>query len=59
FDRFTPRFVKQYRQIGKEIVDAFMEFKADIKSGSFPSDEHAFAGFSREEADAILTEIKS
>jgi 3-methyl-2-oxobutanoate hydroxymethyltransferase len=59
FDRFTPRFVKQYRQIGKEIVDAFMEFKADIKSGSFPSDEHAFAGFSREEADAILAEIKS
>ncbi|HCR38404.1 MAG TPA: 3-methyl-2-oxobutanoate hydroxymethyltransferase, partial [Synergistaceae bacterium] len=59
FDRFTPRFVKQYRQIGKEIVDAFMEFKADIKSGSFPSDEHAFAGFSSEDADAILAEIQS
>ncbi len=59
FDRFTPRFVKQYRQIGKEIVDAFMEFKADIKSGSFPSDEHAFAGFSSEDADSILAEIQS
>jgi len=59
FDRFTPRFVKQYRQIGKEIVDAFMEFKEEIKNGSFPSDEHAFSGFSREEADAILAEIKS
>lgn len=59
FDRFTPRFVKQYRLIGKEIVDAFKEFKADIKSGSFPSDEHAFAGFSSEDADAILAEIQS
>ncbi len=59
FDKFTPRFVKQYRQIGKEIVDAFMEFKSDIKGGSFPSEEHAFAGFSKEEAESLFTEMQS
>ena len=59
FDRFTPRFVKQYRQVGKEIVEAFVEFKSDIKSGCFPSEEHAFAGFSSEDADSILVEIQS
>ncbi|HOI80846.1 MAG TPA: 3-methyl-2-oxobutanoate hydroxymethyltransferase [Synergistales bacterium] len=59
FDRFTPRFVKQYRQIGQEIVGAFQEFKEEIRNGSFPSEEHAFSGFSREEADGILAGIKS
>ena len=59
FDRFTPRFVKQYRQIGKEMVEAFMEFKADIRNGSFPSEENVFTGFSREEADALFEELKS
>jgi len=59
FDRFKPKFVKQYRQIGKEMVDAFTEFKEDIRGGSFPSEEHVFAGFSKEEADALLEALKS
>jgi 3-methyl-2-oxobutanoate hydroxymethyltransferase len=41
FDRFTPKFVKQYRTLHSDIVDALAEYKAEVESRAFPAAEHA------------------
>ena len=40
FDRFTPRFVKKYADLHSEMGQAFVAYKADVESLSFPADEH-------------------
>jgi len=42
FDRFTPRFVKKYANLGGEILRAFEAYVGDVSSGGFPMDEHSF-----------------
>ncbi len=42
FDRFVPKFVKQYTNISKEIEKAIREFKHEVEEGKFPSSEHTF-----------------
>jgi 3-methyl-2-oxobutanoate hydroxymethyltransferase len=42
FDRFTPRFAKQYAQLSREMQQAFLTYKTDVETGGFPSSEHAF-----------------
>jgi len=49
FDRFVPKFVKQYMQLNKEIVSALETFKDEVKSGAFPEESHTFAGVTEEE----------
>ncbi len=39
---FTPRFVKKYRNLYKEIFDATKEYIADVENKEFPSEEHVF-----------------
>jgi 3-methyl-2-oxobutanoate hydroxymethyltransferase len=41
FDRFTPRFVKQYANLLGEMDRAFREYQADVAARSFPAAEHA------------------
>ena len=57
FDKFTPKFVKKYRDVGKDVVEAFTQFKKEIKEGSFPSEENTFGGLSRPESDSLLEEF--
>jgi 3-methyl-2-oxobutanoate hydroxymethyltransferase len=40
FDRFTPRFVKQYAGLHSEMARAFAAYKADVEAGAFPAAEH-------------------
>jgi len=40
FERFTPKFVRQYANLSGEMRRAFSEFKADVKTNAFPSVEH-------------------
>ena len=40
FDRFTPRFVKKYADLHKEMARALALFKDDIENRSFPAAEH-------------------
>jgi 3-methyl-2-oxobutanoate hydroxymethyltransferase len=40
FDRFTPKFVKKYANLYSEMQRAFNEYITDVKSGSFPAQEH-------------------
>ena len=43
FDRFVPKFVKQYAKINTAIKGAVKAFKDETESGSFPDDEHSFS----------------
>ena len=42
FDRFTPKFVKQYAEIGKMELEALNRYAEEVSSGEFPSKEHSF-----------------
>ncbi len=53
FDKFVPRFVKQYKQIGEEIVQALQDFNEEVKQEQFPSEEHVFSGISKEDIEEI------
>ena len=43
FDRFTPKFVKQYAQLNGTIQNAIQQYADEVGSGSFPAAEHSFA----------------
>lgn len=43
FDKFVPKFVIQYAQMGKEMVKVFDTWCKDIDEGSYPAPEHGFA----------------
>jgi 3-methyl-2-oxobutanoate hydroxymethyltransferase len=43
FDRFTPRFVRQYANAGQIIGDALSTFAEEVHNGDFPSTEHTYA----------------
>lgn len=42
FDRFVPRFVKQYSQVGEIMLDSFRQFKEEVEKGIFPGEQHSF-----------------
>lgn len=42
FDKFVPKFVKQYSQIRTTIKEAIKAYKQDVLDGSFPGPEHSF-----------------
>ena len=42
FERFVPKFVKKYAQIGQEIVKALSDFDREVKAGLFPDEEHSY-----------------
>jgi len=43
FDRFVPKFVKQYAQIGQLELEAFNKYAAEVALGVFPADAHCFS----------------
>ncbi|MDT8903492.1 3-methyl-2-oxobutanoate hydroxymethyltransferase [Anaeroselena agilis] len=42
FDRFVPKFVKQYANISQDIVAAFNAYAEEVATGKFPGPEHSF-----------------
>ena len=42
FDRFAPRFVKRYAELGQAATQAMAAFCAEVRSGAFPGPEHSF-----------------
>ncbi len=40
FERFKPRFVRQYLALHRDIVAALAAYKADVEARSFPAAEH-------------------
>ena len=43
YDRFTPRFAKQYANLLESMRAAFSEFADEVRDGTFPTHEHGFA----------------
>ncbi|MFO0724140.1 MAG: 3-methyl-2-oxobutanoate hydroxymethyltransferase [Myxococcota bacterium] len=39
---FQPKFVKRYAELGATIPAAIQAFKAEVRSGEFPSEAHSF-----------------
>jgi 3-methyl-2-oxobutanoate hydroxymethyltransferase len=42
FDDLRPRFVKQYADLGSNIVRAAEAYCREVRDGSFPGPEHSF-----------------
>jgi 3-methyl-2-oxobutanoate hydroxymethyltransferase len=42
FERFRPKFVKQYANLGQISLQAINEFAADVEEGRFPTSEHTY-----------------
>jgi 3-methyl-2-oxobutanoate hydroxymethyltransferase len=42
YDRFTPKFVKQYAQLNGQIVEALNSYAQEVAEGVFPGPEHTF-----------------
>ena len=42
FDRFTPKFVKQYANLRQPILDALHAYRAEVESHAFPDAAHSF-----------------
>lgn len=43
YDKVQPRFVKEYAQLQKPIIDAFTAYRDDIENHRFPTSEHSFS----------------
>ncbi len=42
FQAFTPKFVKKYANVAEIETNAFKEYIKDVKTGAFPTDDHAY-----------------
>ncbi len=42
FDRFTPKFVKKYANLKDQALKAVINYKQEVESGSFPTQDHSF-----------------
>ena len=49
FEKFLPKFVKQYAQLGDLILEGLAEFKEDVRQNRFPEEQHVFGGVTEEE----------
>lgn len=44
FDRFVPKFAKQYCSLAPQIRGTFGAFTSEVRSGAYPAPEHCFTG---------------
>jgi len=42
YDRFTPKFVKRYAEIGAQARQAIASYAEEVRSGAFPDSDHSF-----------------
>ncbi|MFA5116795.1 MAG: 3-methyl-2-oxobutanoate hydroxymethyltransferase [Candidatus Omnitrophota bacterium] len=52
FDRYRPKFVKQFINLGPMVQKAMEEYKEEVISGKFPAKEHCFT-ISKEELEKL------
>ena len=58
YDNFTPKFVKKYADVGSELLRAFTEYRDDVRTGAFPSDNDHTYKISNEEAKKLEDLLK-
>ena len=54
----SPRFVRRYRELGDDVVEATKEYVADVRKGAFPQAEHSFSMSEGEDLSALYGEPK-
>ncbi|SHI37410.1 3-methyl-2-oxobutanoate hydroxymethyltransferase [Parasporobacterium paucivorans] len=42
FSDFTPKFAKVYKELGKEMKEAFASYADEVKNAKFPEEKHTF-----------------
>jgi 3-methyl-2-oxobutanoate hydroxymethyltransferase len=57
FDRFTPKFVKQYARLHAEMARAFGDYIADVQAQRFPAAEHSHA-MADDEFEQLLADLE-
>ncbi len=57
FDRFTPKFVKQYAKISETIAEIIAQYKTEVTERKFPDEKHGFS-MSAEEFEKMMEELK-
>lgn len=40
---FSPKFVKQYANLGETMAEAIQQYQKEVAEGTFPAEEHCFA----------------
>ncbi len=40
---FKPKFVKQFAQVGQMMIQAYKDYDAEVKGGTYPAPEHSYA----------------
>lgn len=53
YDRFTPKFVKQYARINEPVAEALTRYKEEVENRAFPTEAHSFS-MKAEERDKLL-----
>lgn len=53
FDRFTPKFVKQYANVGETILQAIRSYAREVESGDFPGEQQTYS-IEESELEAFL-----
>lgn len=43
FDRFIPKFVKQYANLRQPILEALQSYRAEVECRAFPTEKHSFS----------------
>jgi 3-methyl-2-oxobutanoate hydroxymethyltransferase len=56
FDRFTPKFVKRYAELGPAMREAFAAYRREVQEKSFPGAEHSYS-MTDTEWDAFLASV--
>lgn len=52
FERFTPKFVKQYVNLAPQVKEALVQYRTEVEEGTFPGPEHTFS-MKEDEAEKI------
>ena len=56
FDRFVPKYVKQYAKIGPIILEAVKTYRQEVIEGVFPDADHSY-GMPEEALQELLKEL--
>lgn len=57
FTDFKPKFTKRYANLTEVAVAGLSAYVRDVKSGSFPDDDHSY-GVAEEEYEKFLTLVE-
>lgn len=52
FERFVPKFVKRYKNLWPELLEAFKKYREEVEGGKFPTEEFSYT-MNDEELDKL------